>query len=339
MAEQKTLHNIPISSAEIAHLWTTYMNSSMAIPVLKYFKKKVEDLEALPIIVQAIEYAEENTHALTELFQSENIPIPFGFTEQDANLDAPRLYSDSFFLHYIKQMSISGLTAYGLALGLSARKDVLHFNTMAIQNSMELNEQVTKTLLSKGLYSRSPLVPLPKMAQYIQKKTFLHGVLREKRPLLAIEISNLHECILVSALEKALLMGFTQVSARQEVREYFLRGKHIATKQIEVLSSFLHEDDLTSPLTFDGEVMDATEAPFSEKLVMFQIQVLSSIKVAYLGSSIATSMRSDLVTAYSRLIVEVEKYMKEGIDIMINNGWMEQPPVAADREALAQVHS
>jgi hypothetical protein len=339
MAEQKTLHNIPIASAEIAHLWTTYMNSSMAIPVLKYFKKKVQDLEVLPIIVQAIEYAEENTQVLTEIFQSEHIPIPFGFTEQDANLNAPRLYTDSFFLHYIKQMAMTGLTAYGLALGLSARKDVLHFNTMALQNSMELNEQVTKTLLSKGLYSRSPRIPVPKMAQYIEKKSFLHGILFEKGPLLAIEISNLHEYILISALEKALLMGFTQVSKSPEVRDYCLRGKNIATKQIEVLSSFLHEGDLTSPLTFDGEVLGETEAPFSEKLVMFQIQVLTSIKVAYLGTSIATSMRSDLVTAYSRLLIEVEKYMKDGIDIMISKEWMEQPPSAANREALVQVHS
>jgi hypothetical protein len=38
----------------------------------------------------------------TSIFKSVNFPIPKGFSEEDVNLDAKKLYSDVFILNYLK---------------------------------------------------------------------------------------------------------------------------------------------------------------------------------------------------------------------------------------------
>jgi hypothetical protein len=39
---------------------------------------------------------------------------------------------------------------------------------------------------------------------------------------------------------------------------------------------------------------------------------------------------------YTRLIGELLNFSDDGANIMINHGWMEQPPEAADRKKLAK---
>lgn len=52
--------------------------------------------------------------------------------------------------------------------------------------------------------------------------------------------------------------------------------------------------------------------------------------------SIAASQRSDLGVMYSRLMTEVLKYGEDGVNILIDEGWLEQPPLAPDRDALSK---
>jgi hypothetical protein len=42
--------NIPLTSSEIASLWTSYLNDSMAIQFLSYFLKIVEDTDVRAIV-------------------------------------------------------------------------------------------------------------------------------------------------------------------------------------------------------------------------------------------------------------------------------------------------
>ena len=103
--EDKT--NIPLTAAEISGLWTQYMDDTLAVCVNRYFLEKVEDEEVRPIVEWTLDTAKENVSIMQELFQKEDFPIPIGFTEQDVNPQAPRLFSDTFFLMYLRQMSIS----------------------------------------------------------------------------------------------------------------------------------------------------------------------------------------------------------------------------------------
>jgi hypothetical protein len=127
------------------------------------------------------------------------------------------------------------------------------------------------------------------------------------------------------------------VAQSQQVREYMVRGKDIASKHIEVFSSLLHEDDLPSPMSWDAEVMNSTVAPFSDKLMMFHIGVLVASGIGHYGAGLSTSSRRDLSAHYTRLSAEIAQYTEDGANIMIDNGWMEQPPQAEDRKELARV--
>jgi hypothetical protein len=114
--EDKT--NIQLTAAEMSSLWTQYINDTLAVCVNKYFLEKVEDKEVRPVIEWTLNTAENNISIMRDIFTKEKFPIPIGFTDQDVNLQAPRLFSDTFVLMYLRQMSSLAMSANGSALGL-----------------------------------------------------------------------------------------------------------------------------------------------------------------------------------------------------------------------------
>jgi hypothetical protein len=42
----------------------------------------------------------------------------------------------------------------------------------------------------------------------------------------------------------------------------------------------------------------------------------------------------DLVLHYTRLTVEIALYSEVGANLMINNGWLEEPPLVVDHDEL-----
>ncbi len=116
-----------LTSAEIAHLWMTYMNNTSTICMLKYFLKIVEDNEIKSGIEFAYQCAEDYVHTITKIFETENIPLPDGFANKDVNLNAPRLFTDVVLINFIKSMSKVGLGNNSLAFTLSSRDDTRAF--------------------------------------------------------------------------------------------------------------------------------------------------------------------------------------------------------------------
>ncbi|WP_413303092.1 DUF3231 family protein [Bacillus sp. 1P10SD] len=107
-------------------------------------------------------------------------------------------------------------------------------------------------------------------------------------------------------------------------------------KHIKVFSSYLEMDSLPAPMSYDQEVTESIESPFSDKLMMFHFNLMIYVGIGNYGVSIAESQRSDMVIDYSRLNAEILKYSEDGANIMIANGWLEQPPIAANRRDLAK---
>ena len=107
---------IKLTSAEIAILWRTYLSETLSICVLKYFLATVKDNDIKPIYEFALQTSQRHVQTITEIFNKEGYPIPKGFTDEDVNLAAPPLYSDSFTLFNIRYLSRLGLIYYGIAL-------------------------------------------------------------------------------------------------------------------------------------------------------------------------------------------------------------------------------
>ncbi|MEW9674524.1 DUF3231 family protein, partial [Ammoniphilus sp. 3BR4] len=317
----KTEHNIRLTSSEMGFLWTQYISDSMAVCVFKHFLEKVEDTQIQPVIEFALSLSENHVKRITQIFIDEDIPIPKGFSDEDVNVSAPRLYSDTFVLNYIRQMSRVGMATSSLALSHAARSDFTDFYTQCLSSTAELNNRSGSVLLSKGLFIRPPFIPKPEKVDFVEKQNFLTGWFGERRPLNAIEITHIFINSQTNALGKGLIIGFSQVAQSKQVREFFVRGREIATKHIEIFRSILTEDNIPSPTTWDSDITTSTIPPFSDKLMMFHINGIIASGIGNYGVAMAASMRRDLSTHYSRLTVEVGQYAEDGVNIMIDNGW------------------
>ncbi|WP_413303364.1 DUF3231 family protein [Bacillus sp. 1P10SD] len=87
---------IRLTAAEMSGLWAQYLNDTITICVNKYFLEKVEDEEVLPISEFVLREAKGSISIMEEIFNKEFFPIPVGFTDQDVDVKAPRLFSDTF---------------------------------------------------------------------------------------------------------------------------------------------------------------------------------------------------------------------------------------------------
>jgi hypothetical protein len=328
--------HILLTSAEISYMWTGYLTDSMAMCFFKHYLQHIEDKEIKELVTFAMKLSEEHIHFISEIFSKEKIQIPHGFTEADVNLKAKRLFSDVFYLNYIKNMAKGGLITYGRMLQSIYRQDILNFFNTCLTHAIDLNTRTTQILLEKGLAHRPPTIPYPKKLEFVHKQSFILEGLGRREALTGTEVNNLFSNIQSNYLGAALAIAFSQVAKSNKVRKYLLRGKEIALKHVEVFSSYLKMDSLPIPMTYEHQITESTESPFSDKLMMFHFSLMIYAGIGNYGVSISESQRTDLVLDYARLNVEILKYSEDGANIMIAEEWLEQPPLAANRKDLAK---
>ena len=94
------------------------------------------------------------------------------------------------------------------------------------------------------------------------------------------------------------------------------------------------DEDLPIPITYQDQITDSTESPFSDKLILFHLSVFVGHSITELGYATANCARMDLVVTFARLVAELTDYVKDGIDLSIENGWFEKIPETAERKGL-----
>lgn len=333
MDDQK---QIRLTSAEIAQLWAQYMNDSASICTLSYFLEKAEDTEIKPLIKFALDLSQSHIKAITSILKEEKNKLPHGFkVEADTDVPAPRLYSDSYVLNFLHQMAKIGLTTYATSVSSSIRSDITEYYIKCIDETKELFVKSKELLLEKGLFVRPPYLPNLEEIQFVEKQGFMWEVIGDKRPLTAMEIANLYADYQRNALGAATLTGFIQVAQSKDIKKFFIRGIEIAKKHLKTFATKLEESNLPIPTTWASDITNSTAFTFSDKLMMFYTTSLISLSIGYYGTGVSQSMRADLSVMYNRLSAEIQLYIEDGANIMIKNKWLEQPPMAADRDELA----
>lgn len=332
-----TQPNLELTSAEIASLWSNYQSDSMAVQTISYALSQVEDKDIRSVLKVALSLSQQHVQFIEKLFTYEQFAIPNGFSAQDVNLNAPRLYTDDFFLMYIQNLGKLGMTTYAMALSNAARSDIMHYYKQCLSTSADLLVKASEVKLKKGIFSRAPYIPKPKIAEFVNDQHYLSGGwFSNKRPLNATEITNLYYNIERNTIGAALIIGFSQVAQSPKIRKYMGRGRDISEKHIEIFNKIMRDDHLPSPSAWDAQATDSVESPFSDKLMMFHILTMNSSGIGQYGAAIGTCQRADLITTYTRLTVEIAKYVEDGANLMIKNGWMEKPPQAPDRKQIAK---
>lgn len=329
-------NNVRLTSSELANLWASYMESSLKVCVVKYFLKTVEDPEIRPVLEYALSLGQKHIERLSEIYAREKHPIPHGFTDEDINLNAPRLFSDSFILSYLEDMAKIRLDGYSTALQTAVRTDIRQYFTECVADPVELYNRTVSVMLSKGIYMRPPYIPVPEGVDFVKKQGFLTGYFGKRRPLTSIEISHIFSGLQRNLFRKALFTGLGQVAGSEQVRQYMERGKDLSTKHADALCSLLIKNDLPVSMAWDPGIMDSKISPFSDKLMMQSIRSSNVVLIGNYGKALSVSARHDLAAGFGRLVIEAGKYAEDGINILIDNGWFELPPQAEGRGSPAK---
>ena len=329
---------IQLTSSEIASIWTSYMNNSMSIQFMNYMLSTVEDTEVRSIIEKGLNVSTEHLLHITEVFNKENIPLPNGFSNSDVNLNAPRLFTDTFMITYLNHMAKAGMLGISGFLSMCARTDVRKIFKEVLHQTTDLYDESSEILLKKGLYVRSPYIDYPRQKDFIDSKSYLSGLnpFTNKRPLNVIEISHLYLNIQTNMIGAKLSISFAQCSPRKEVQKLMLQGKDISEKHVKIFTASLIDNNTQSPVPSDVSVTNSTAQVFSDKLIVFHQGLLTAAGTGNYATAAAASQRSDLILNYERLSLEIAQYAKDLAYLMIQNEWLEQPPGTMDVEKLAR---
>jgi len=324
--------NIKLTTAEIATLWKTYIQNTAVRCFYKHFLQSIQDDEIKSIIEEVTVLVETIIRKVETIFEEENFPIPQGFSDKDIDYSAPALYTDLFALSFVYRGGQVIIPQYANNLCRVSRIDIYQFFEECLNKEAELHKKALTLMLSKGLIDRPPNMEYPKNIEFIQQQpSFINSLLGEKRPLNTIEITELFIEIERNAIGLILLMGLIQVTKDKEIKNYLLKGKKLATKQVETFNKLLKENDHFVGFPITMEVTNSTVSPFSERLILFIISTSNQIAISALADALSVSMRKDLAAHYFLVIGEVMKYGDEGLKLLIERGWMEQPPQPIDR--------
>lgn len=323
-----------LTAAEYSALWLQYNGDSMSVCIYKYFLTIVEDEQIKPILQFALQLAEGHIIKITEFLTNDGYPVPVGFTENDVDLTAPRLFSDPFLLFYSYIMTIHGITAYSLAFSNTERKDIQDYLFDCIVTSKELFQKITNIAKNKPYFSSVPNVPAPHGVEFIVTTGILDNLLGDKRPLNISEISNLFFNSKKTGFISSLSLAFSQVAKVEEVRKFMLKNVELAGMDADSFDDILKQDNLPIPERWNAEISDSTISPFSDKLMMFHAALLVNAALSYYGAAIGSTLRSDMVLNYTKVLNHAMQAGTLCYKILVKYGWMEKQPEAIDRKAL-----
>jgi hypothetical protein len=329
-------HKLKLTSSEIGTLWGEYVNGTMTDVVNRYMFSIIDDEQIKAIFEVAINTFETQKRQIVTFMENEGFPIPNGFTESDLLPGKPRLFTDIFCLNYLHIMTLHGLLGHSTTLAVSVRKDLRQFYDSCNNDAKKMYHQTIELLLEKGNFQRDPLFYPEQYPQYISSKDFTDGFFGKGRKLAATEIISISLNIKKSIMAKTLSIAFSQVAQTKEVRKFLTDSEKTADQQIKTLSKIMQVDNLPVPKSWETEVTTSTDSPFSDKLMLYHIGFLFQAAQNYHGTGLASAMRTDLVTAYEGTIIKNIMVTKKWFDLMVQNKWMEQPPLAPNRNELAQ---
>jgi hypothetical protein len=328
-------HNIGLTSSDISGLWKSYIQNTATLCLVKHFIQHMQDSEIEPIVKEQIYLLETFIEKAKNIFNGENFPIPKGFSEEDVDLSAPALYTDLYALSFVYRFNQMAVSDYATTLPKVVRADVVDFFDECLKTSTILYKKALQLMLSKGIYDRQPKVSYPDKVQFIEKQeSIIQSLVGDHRPLNVIELGEIFYIIERNYIGMLLLMGFIQVMKDKEIKKYLIDGKDFAQKQIDIFNNILKEEQFPGNIPVSMEVTDSTISPFSDRLIIFLIATTSSTGIFLAAYAIANSMRKDLIAKYSLITTEIMKYGAEGLKILIERGWMEQPPQSFDRNAI-----
>jgi spore coat protein CotF len=324
-----------LSAFELGQLWEGYMADSSAGCLLQYFVASAQDPEIRSVLEYALQLTTYHMNAYAQMFNSVGFPIPIGFTSEDVKPQVKRLFSDGYMLAYLRYINRYGAIKYFNTLIGSSRQDVRQFANQCIDEVQNLHKKADEILIKKGFFSEEAHMPVPDRVEYVYDgQSFYKGLFGNKRPINCLEIAQVFSCLEAKLHEKPIITGFMQVTQSQKVKDLFNQCKDVIGKQVNRWTQLLRDEDLPLPMSLVHELTDSSESPFSDKLMMFHVLTVIGYSLTGYGVAIASCTRADIVAAMHKSLTENAAWAKKAMELMMQSGWMEKVPHAADRKEI-----
>jgi hypothetical protein len=323
-----------LTAVEMGKLWITYEGNTMAQCIFKYYLQHCDDAGIKKVVEYALNLSESILASIKDIYEQAGFPVPIGMTEDDVNIHAPRLFADEFYLYYLRYTGKTGLSIYSIAIPLITQNDIRDLFISWLNSTIQLSNMVNEQLQAKGIASPPPSLPIPERVTFIDKQSYLHGFIGDTRPLHAMEVTHLQNNLDNNVTSKALLTAFSQTARDEKIRDFFKRGEKISHKHIESCSKQLSDEDLPGATFIDHLITTSTTPPFSDKLMLAHKIDMFSMKIRSYGNGASLNGRRDIGAMYAKLLLDVSLYVEDGANLMIDRGWMERPPSAANRKHL-----
>lgn len=334
MKVKHEVNSIPITSPEIAYLWNTYLLNSKSKYILMYAVAKCDDRNLRSVLQRALDLSARSLDKVKEIFDGENQRVPYGFSQDDVYVNAPKIYTDKSMLYTLKIYIAVGLSNYGTAVALTPRKDIRKFFTDSMITSIELSNEIDDILLEKGIYLRMPSIPTTQNVEFAEDKSIIGKIIGHKRPLTALEISSVYHCSMVNSISEAYILGIAQTIKDTRLKEFLSRTRKTLKEQTETLNEILHKEDLSFPPNLESEVLKSSEPIFSDRLSMFTSFATLADVLATFSIGKLEAIRKDVVMTLSQLNTEILLLVKDATDLMLERDWYEEMPKNISREDI-----
>lgn len=317
-------------------LWLTYQEKTLILRILEYFHETGDDRRAKNIIGGLWESLNSYILEIEKVFEDQGIVKPVGFTKEDVNLEAPKLYDNGFDVMFVRILKEVSMGMYTMNMNMAYNNQVMKIYEGLTSTTQRIYMLATQYLLEKGILSLPPKTAMPKSTAFIKDKNYMSGfnLFSKKRTLNDIEVGILHHVIEANNIGMQLLLGFAQCAKTKDVKEYLIKGIELCKKQINTFEEILVDSNVHFSAISGSTVTTSTIAPFSEKLMMHCVFFLNGFSVV--GNSFGTffSLRNDIIMKNALITKDIFFYGQEGIEIKIKHGWYEEPPQIENRAQI-----
>jgi hypothetical protein len=326
----------PINVSEVGTLWQTYLEKTLIMRFLEYFIEKADDQQARNILGGLWQELNFYVKEMEEVFNEQGMVKPVGFTADDVHLDAPKLYDHGFDIMFVRVLKEVSMGLYTLNMNMTYNKKVMSIYEGLTTITQKIYKLATSYLLEKGILSPPPFVTMPRTVEFIKTKKYLEGfkLTGDKRPFNDLEVGILHHTLESNNIGMQLITGFAQCAQNKEVKQYFLKGKELAKKQIKIMEDLLLKADVQLSAKSGATVTKSTVPPFSDKLMMHCIYILNGFSIVGSGAGVFFSLRNDIAMKAMLISKDIYLYAREGVELKIKNGWFEEPPQIENRAEI-----
>lgn len=320
-----------LTSTEVSNIWAAYMSNSMEQRFFQYFVEKIESDETRKVVDKMLNHCQNSIKEVKDIFIKENLTIPVGFTDEDVNISAPRVFSDAFVLFFCLDRTLLAMSTYPGAFSDCTRKDVRNYFQRSLEFNIMIQNEIVELMLSKGIYLRPPQVAIENIVDFVDEKKYLGGLFGGSRPINTAEIANLSRIIHRAQFSKMIFVAFSRMASSRELGIHFNKGRDEIQKVLDSLQEVLEKENILISASSDFKILDTGISPFSDKLMLFFVNTCLGVFCFTMVSQATTSsFRSDIVSKTSKIMSDMKQYYGDGLKFMIKEGWLEKSPQSID---------